>query len=336
MQEFEELPTIEEFIAQNKRSPPKIRIIVRASHIESREILKEYAPFERDIYKKEYDVDINGRLVSKETGVFDHTEINFRNINNYYADWKREDEGGGKIEDKRGNPYNSFVKEVEKKFCKTWLKEADYKYISWQNSNDPFIPEKNYSIINISFSFKLYFLPSAKKGKKEFIDVLCKEGKTHDTDVYYKEEYFVDEMKSEQRCYLNREEYLRIKKLQNNGLFFVGLILFLSGYSSILYSFTYFDEGDDYFLIKKFISGENDLRAKYKKNDEGPKKVEYLEDDLGEICPEDKKLKLEPDEEETENKLTEVLLEEEQEKENKIPIYIEEDGSKTTDYILYE
>ena len=75
MQEFEELPTIEEFIAQNKRSPPKIRIIVRASHIESREILKEYAPFERDIYKKEYDVDINGRLVSKETGVFDHTEL---------------------------------------------------------------------------------------------------------------------------------------------------------------------------------------------------------------------------------------------------------------------
>ena len=54
MQEFEELPTIEEFIAQNKRSPPKIRIIVRASHIESREVLKEYAPFERDFFKKEY------------------------------------------------------------------------------------------------------------------------------------------------------------------------------------------------------------------------------------------------------------------------------------------
>ena len=36
--------------------------------------------------------------------------------------------------------------------------------------------------------------------------------------------YFVDEMKSEQKCKLNREEYLRIKKLQNNGLFFVGLI----------------------------------------------------------------------------------------------------------------
>ena len=143
-------------------------------------------------------------------------------------------------------------------------------------------------------------------------------------------------MKSEQKCYLNREEYLRIKKLQNNGLLFVGLILFLSGYSSILYSFTYFDEGDDYFLIKKFISGEKDLRAKYKENDEGPKKVEYLEDDLGEICPKDKKLKLELDEEETENKLTQFLLEEEQEKESKIPIYIEEDGSKMTNYILYE
>ena len=91
---------------------------------------------------------------------------------------------------------------------------------------------------------------------------------------------------------------MRIKKLQNKGLFFVGLVLFLSGYSYILFSFTYFDKGDDYFLIKKFISGENDLRAKYKENDEGPKKVEYLEDDLGEIRPEDKKFKLEPDEEE--------------------------------------
>ena len=97
LQEFEELPTIEEFIVQNKRAPPKIRIIVRASHIESREVLKEYAPFERDFFKKEYYVDINGRLASKETGFYDHTEINFRNINNYYADWKREDEGGGKI-----------------------------------------------------------------------------------------------------------------------------------------------------------------------------------------------------------------------------------------------
>ena len=97
MKEFEELPTIEEFIVQNKKVPPKIRIIVRASHIESREVLKEYAPFERDFFKKEYYVDINGRLASKETGFYDHTEINFRNINNYYADWKREDEGGGKI-----------------------------------------------------------------------------------------------------------------------------------------------------------------------------------------------------------------------------------------------
>ena len=113
-------------------------------------------------------------------------------------------------------------------------------------------------------------------------------------------------MKFNSRCYINKEEYFRIKNLHQKNYFFIGLILFILGYSSIMDCFTFFEEGSDSFIIEKIISDENDYRAEYMKNDENLPEVEYSKDEI--------KLELEAEEikkfekEENGNQISEYLL----------------------------
>ena len=316
--DFEELPIFEEFIKQIKKIPPKIIIKVNAKHKESREVIKEFKPFQKDVFRNDYHIDALGHLSAMER--YDHTTINVRNIDNDYSEWKRVDEGGGKIEGNPGDSFNSFVKEVEERDIETWNKESEYIYNSWNDCSKNLIPNYKFSIINVSFDFKLIFSPSAERDKQKLIDELCKEGKTHDTDVYYREKYFCEGMKFKQRCYLNKEEYLRLKRIKSCLLFFIGFILLFTGYSSILNCFTYFEEGDETFIIKKLISGEDNLGTKYMENDKISKVDEYSEFGLGKIFSEGESINLGV--EEKRNK-----------KESLITEY---DGSKMTKFLLYE
>ena len=127
-------------------------------------------------------------------------------------------------------------------------------------------------------------------------------------------------MKFKQRCYLNKEEYLRLKRIKSCLLFFIGFILLFTGYSSILSCFTYFEEGDETFIIKKLISGEDNLGTKYMENDKISKVDEYSEFGLGKIFSEGESINLGV--EEKRNK-----------KESLITEY---DGSKMTKFLLYE
>ena len=57
--------------------------------------------------------------------------------------------------------------------------------------------------------------------------------------------------------------------------YYIGLILFILGYSSIIESFFVYDEGVDSFIIEKLVSDENDCRAKYMKDDTNLPLVKY-------------------------------------------------------------
>ena len=108
-EEFEELPLLGDILFYNRKIPPLIMIKVNSQHKESREILKEYQPYEEDIYRKDIHVFQNGDTI--DVTHFDHTSINFEHVNNHYSEWKRDDEGGGKIEGKPGKSFNSYVRE---------------------------------------------------------------------------------------------------------------------------------------------------------------------------------------------------------------------------------
>lgn len=264
--EFEELPILEEYIKSNREIPPKIIIKANSQHKESREILKEYEPYQEAVYRNDIYISHYGDISSVPR--FDHNTINFEHVKNHYSEWKRVDEGGGKIEKKPENSFNSFVKEVEKKVVNTWEDEKEYKYISWQDKTKFLIKQKDISIINAKFNYKLIFNSSAEEGKKKVIDELCQEGKTHDTDVYYSEEYSCDGFIFNKKFYANKEEYNRIKGMHQKIYLFIGIILFILGYSSMIDCFFVYEEGEGSFIIEKLISDENDCRAEYMEKDE--------------------------------------------------------------------
>ena len=48
----------------------------------------------------------------------------------HWIEWKRVDEGGGKIDGKPGDTFNSFVKNVETKEIEIWQKDSEYKSLT--------------------------------------------------------------------------------------------------------------------------------------------------------------------------------------------------------------
>ena len=79
----------------------------------------------------------------------------------------------------------------------------------------------------------------------------------------------------EGKCYLNREEYRRIKEAKKKKYLYIGIVLFILGYSSIMDCFFYFEEGENSFIIEKLISDENDCSAQYMEEDKNLQIIMY-------------------------------------------------------------
>ena len=77
------------------------------------------------------------------------------------------------------------------------------------------------------------------------------------------------------KCYASKEEYIRIKEIKKKKYFYIGIITLILGYSSIMDCFTFYEEGNDSFIIEKLISDRKGCRAKYMENDENLPEVEY-------------------------------------------------------------
>ena len=278
LKDFEELPILGEILDENRKKPPTIKIYAKAGHKESREILKEYQPYKQELFSNELYVSPygNASLIPHYEG----TTINFQHVDSHLSEWKRVDEGGGKIEGKPGNSYNSFVKNVETRTVEVWEKDSEYKYASWQDCTKFNSEGSDFSIVTVSFDFELIFNSSGKTGNQKAIDELCQKGKSHDTDVYHKEEHLCYHFNREERCYFNKKEYNRVKAVHKEGYFFIGLILFILGYSSIIDCFTYYEEGEIKINIEKLISDEKDLRAEYGEEDKNLPSLENTGDEI--------------------------------------------------------
>ena len=273
--EFEELSILEDLINENRKIPPKILIKAKAQHQESREVLKEFEAYQRPVYVNDIHVWSDGHISNFER--FDHMAINYANVDNHYSEWKRVDEGGGKLDKtiKHDDTYNRFVKDEEYKTVETWDETLEYVYSSWQDNSKIFKVTPGKSIIKAKFDYKLIFNSSGVEGKRRTIDELCMKGKKMDSTVYYNEDYSCNNMIFERRCYINREEYMRIKEANKKKYLYIGIILFILGYSSIMDCFFYFEEGGNSFIIEKLISDENECSAKYMEEDKNLQLFKY-------------------------------------------------------------
>ena len=125
LKEFEELPIFQETLDFNRKIRPKLMIKVNSGHIESREVLKEYQPYIKEVYTDDIKVWDTGKITIAPQWV--NEGINFDHVDSHYSEWKRVDEGGGKIEGNPGDSHNSFAREIQKREIKTWNKESEYK-----------------------------------------------------------------------------------------------------------------------------------------------------------------------------------------------------------------
>ena len=279
--EFEELRTLEDLINENRKIHPKILIKAKAQHEESREVLKEFEPYQQPVYVNDIHVWNDGHISNFRH--FDHIEINYDHIRNHYSEWKRVDQGGGKLDNtiKHDDTYNRFVKDKEYQTVETWNETMEYEYSSWQDNSKIFKLTPGKPIIKANFDYKLTFNLSGMEGKRRTIDELCMKGKKKDSTVYYHEDYTCNNMTTGVRCYINREEYIRIKKANEKKYLYIGIVLFILGYSSIMDCFFYFEEGENSFIIEKLISDKNDCSANYMEEDKNlqPFKYEGLKKD---------------------------------------------------------
>ena len=265
--EFVKYRILDEVFSFNRKLPPRIEINASASHEESREILKEFKPFQQAVYANKYHVWSDGYISSHE--VFDHMAINYDHINTYRAEWKRVDKGGGKIEGNPGDKFNNFVKDVEYRTITTWSKKTEYQYTSWKDDTKHFELVPNKSIIIAKFDFRVKYDESAEAGKKKFIDKLYAEGRKSDKDVNHVEKCFCDDLIKSETCYVNYEEYLRVQQMHQKKYLYLGIVLFIFGYSSIIDSFFYNEEYySKSFVIEKLLSDHDIYKAKYMQKDE--------------------------------------------------------------------
>ena len=273
--EFEELRILEDLINENRKIPPKILIKAKAQHEESREVLKEFEPYQQPVYVNDIHVWNDGHISNFRH--FDHIEINYDHIRNHYSEWKRVDQGGGKLDNtiKHDDTYNKFVKDKEYQTVETWNETMEYEYSSWQDNSKIFKLTPGKPIIKANFDYKLTFNLSGMEGKRRTIDELCMKGKKKDSTVYYHEDYTCNNMTTGVRCYINREEYIRIKKANEKKYLYIGIVLFILGYSSIMDCFFYFEEGENSFIIEKLISDENDCSANYMEEDKNLQLFKY-------------------------------------------------------------
>ena len=281
--EVEELRILEDLINDNRKLPPKVLIKATAGHQESREVLQVFEPFRQRVYANDIIVWNDGTVTNDRH--LHHYEINYAHSYNIYSEWKRVDEGGGKLVDKqeKGDSDKKLYKDKEKRTVETWNETMEYKYSSWQDNSKVFKLPPNQTIINVSFDYKIIFNTSGIEGKKRTIDELCTKGKKNDTNVNYIEDYSCNNMVFRGRCYVNREEYMKLKEVNKKKYLYIGIVLFILGYSSIMDCFFYFEEGENSFIIEKLISDENDCSAQYMEEDKNLKSIRYENSKKGEI-----------------------------------------------------
>ena len=107
-----------------------------------------------------------------------------------------------------------------------------------------------------------------KLEKKKFINELYEEGRKSDKDLEHNEESFCDRLIKSEKCYVNYEEFWRVQQLHQKKYLFLGIVLFILGYSSIIDSFFYCEEYSKSFVIEKLLSDDDIYKAKYMQKDE--------------------------------------------------------------------
>lgn len=261
---LEDSKSFNEILSINRKLSPLVKVGCYAQHEESREVCKEYEKYLKPVYVTNTTYDRDGNPHYNK--VFSHNETHYRYRTTYYSEWRRVDEGGGKLYNKQPGYCDSrYEYSVEYKTVETWRKELEYVYKSWQDNTSNINNIQFCSILEADFGFDFTFDQVSQSTLKQMKDNLFEEGKTYDTDVHTYNNFKVPGFYNSLTCSLNDVEYQRIqKKFATPCGYICWTILFLLGYSSIFDAYARYEIGSAKINIYKDISSEDNMRVPYK------------------------------------------------------------------------
>ena len=254
-------------IKYNRTVPPLILVSAYAQHQESREVWEEYKSYEVPIYNEYHYTDLNGITIHPK--IFSHIETSYKYRKTHYSKWDRVDQGGGRFLHTPGHSNSNYKKSIEYKTVETWSKKIYYEYGSWEDETQNLYNIQYAAIIKAKFYKDIILDEEAFAKLNELKDEIYNEGLKHDTKVFIDHELQSPEMNDKITSVLNEDDYNRIQNKFSNLLgYFFWFIFFIFGYSSIYESFARYQIVKEEFFIKKRVSDDHNLRAKYNEFDE--------------------------------------------------------------------
>ena len=254
---LKKLKTAKEAFYYYKKLPPQIFIKVVGQHEVSREVWTEYK-------------DINLVIYSHHGVDYYDKEI----LGHYYSDWKRTDEGGGKMPSYIENKRKNCEIYDEKRTIHTVNSRLEYKYKSWQDntiiSDELFISD--YNILNIELDFRTQYNKESGEDIRKIRYDLIEKGKKKERNVEAQEESECPGLPKHVKCFTDESSFKNIQK-KNIKIFGIWIFMLILGYSSIIESYCLIENEENKYDQKsikyvKFISGTKDCRAGYMENDE--------------------------------------------------------------------
>lgn len=244
-------------IDEDRSMPPTVKIEVKASHEESREVWSESERGTRTTWQEDqYGNRSNFSTSSYETHIATH-----------YSKWGRTEDGGGFFRSIPGDPTNFYKKSVEKRTVTEWTNTYTVNFQTWEDQTLPFKVPHN-ALTYVFIDPKYVASDKDRTFMAETERAVRNEGYKHDSHVVVNTKYDVPGlikigyMGSKYGCFSCMMSF--------GGTFFSKIlfgILFLMGYSFFYESLFNFKFEVEHVNITKYISRDNNLRAKWGERD---------------------------------------------------------------------
>ena len=251
--------TLNQAINENRELPPRLTIKTKISYEVSQEVLEIYGPVEV------FDEPIR-LLALNEFGdeVVYNQQRSLGMIDGYirseYSEWKRVDQGGGKLTYTQKNPK---LKKGQRKEIKTKVSDRNtfknhiFRYKSWQDETNFIINNNNDNFLDIKFVYEIKFDSSAEESIKKFKKEITDKEKSEGNRTEFEDIFDVPNFKENAFCVREKNYNKELKYL------ILGIIINLLGFSSFVNLFAKKEVDKIEIKILKSFSSSEQYKNKY-------------------------------------------------------------------------
>ena len=251
--------TLNQAINENRELPPRLTIKTKISYEVSQEVLEIYGPVEvfdepiRLLGLNEFGDEVVYNQ-QRSLGMIDGY------ISSEYSEWKRVDQGGGKLTYTQKNPKleKGQRKEIKTKVSdRNTFKNHIFRYKSWQDETNFIINNNNDNFLDIKFVYEIKFDSSAEESIKKFKKEITDKEKSEGNRTEFEDIFDVPNFKENAFC-------VREKNYNKELIYLIlGIIINLLGFSSFVNLFAKKEVDKIEIKILKSFSSSEQYKNKY-------------------------------------------------------------------------